>query len=1212
MADKQENVGTIAEENQSTGAPFPVVAIGASAGGIEAITRLFEYLPPTLGMAYIVIQHLSPDHESILPELIERKTKMKVYQVTDGMEIAADSIFVIPPNALMGIEDGQLKLSPHIRSEGFTHSIDFFLTELANIYQEKAIAIILSGTANDGTEGVKAIKNAGGITFAQDKSAKFPAMPHNAIDSGFVDHILPVEAIAKELEDLSQIELASVEEKLINSGEKELREIFAMLNGNYNIDFGNYKPNTILRRILRRMNLNKFKSAAEYVSYLQTTPLELELLFKDLLISVTSFFREPELFLSLNNKIFPELFKNRHPADVIRIWIPACASGEEAFSFAISLFEYLGDRALITPIQIFATDLSDTAIQKGRTGIYSKNILQNVSPQRLSRFFVKTDNSYQVIKPIRDVCIFATHNLLTDPPFSRMDVISCQNVMIYLSSKAQTKILQSFHYALKPKGFLLLGKSEGISNANELFVQVEKGLRIFTKTSNPSNLKFEFSPRPFNTPHNALNENKILPGTLKNETDIGKEADKLLLSRFTPPAVLINKDFQIVRFFGDTASYLQPASGKASLHILKMVKDEILFELRSLLNKAQKNQIITKKDGIIVTINNVPSHVSIEIVPIMTSSEYYFIVFNEKAITPPLSKGKSKDIGNEFLQNRISQLEFQLKESKEHLKMMTEEFNGIQEQLQTANEEILSSNEELQSINEELETSKEELQSTNEELTTINEEVQRRNDELLQSISYSSAIIETIREPLLVLGSDLRVEIVNKAFLTLFKGKQEEIVGHFYYEILEGIWDIKELKDKLKEIISTNKSFENFELKHEFGHACEMTLLFNAMRLSPDENTKSRYLVVIEDITERRHSEELLKANEERLRLVIQNAFDIITIYSAEGDIIYESDSIEEILGYKPAERVDKNIFLDTIVHPDDKEKKQKMFTDSLANPGKDIKSEFRLLHKDGKYRIMEAVCINLLQDFKIQGIIANYRDVTERRMLEKQKEQFIGIASHELKTPVTSIKGYVQILEQMFAATDNNDAVDMLRKMDNQINRLTNLIKDLLDVTQIGEGILKLKKDHFDINELIEEVTSEIQPTALKHTIIKELQPCNIIIADKEKIRQVLINLISNGIKYSPNADSIIIRSQSDAEAVIVSVEDFGIGMSEDTQLKIFNRFFRDKDPAITTFPGLGLGLYIAAEIVKNHKGKIWVKSTKNIGSEFFFSLPAQKETMA
>jgi two-component system CheB/CheR fusion protein len=1185
---------------------FPVIAIGASAGGIEAISLLFEAMPAKLGFAYVVIQHLSPNHESILPELIERKTRMKVYLVTDGMAVKENVIFVIPPNTFMSIADGHLKLSPRSVTGHGTHSIDFFLSALAPIYKEKAVAVILSGTANDGTEGVKAIKNAGGITFAQDNSAKFLGMPHNAVDSGFIDNVLSPQGIAAELEKMSRLRVFErTPETIIDTKQKELQFIFSLLNNKFNIDFSAYKANTIVRRIVRRMNLHKINNAADYITLLKTNPDEPELLYQDLLINVTSFFREPELFNSFTTTIFPELLKNRHSTDTLRIWIPACSSGEEACSVAITLFEFLGTKALTTPLHIFATDLSESAIKKARAGIYPSHITQQVSPKMLAKYFIKTDGSYQVIKAIRDVCIYATHNLLSDPPFSRMDIISCQNVMIYLDAAAQQKILQSFHYSLKPNGYLVLGKSEGVSNGADLFIQSQKGQRIFKKTSNPSNLKFEFASKLLGNTAGIIPGNKM-SGELVNESDLGKEIDKILLSQFMPASVLINKDLHIVRFNGDTSNYLQPASGKASLNVLKMVKDEIVFELRSLLNKVKKNDVSVKKDNIPLTINAIPGLVSIEVIPIKTTADYYLLVFKDKAVVPAnITKGKAVDANGIIMQNRITQLEFYLKESKEHLKMMTEEFNTIQEQLQTANEEVLSSNEELQSINEELETSKEELQSTNEELTTINEELQRRNDELSISVNYAESIVETMREPLLVLNADMKIEKANRAFLHLFGLQHETVIRNNLFEVADGKLDIKVLRDKLKKIISASKSFENFEVQEDIVNGSGKTLLFNALRITDDDKIKNKYLLVIEDISDRKQSEKLLKTNEERLRLIIQNAFDIITIFSEKGDVIYESESIKHILGYEPHERMGKNIFTDSIVHPDDRVLKENMFKKALRYPGKDIKSEFRLINKDGSYRVMEAVCINLLDDFKIKGVVANYHDVTERRMLEKQKDQFIGIASHELKTPVTSIKGYAQLLEQIFDGDNNGEAVSMIKKMNSQINRLSALIKDLLDVTQIEEGVLKIKPEQFDINQLINEVISEIQPTS-KHRILTELQSDPAYLTtDKEKIRQVIVNLISNAIKYSPDADEILVRTVTDKTGIIISVKDYGIGIPEEIQSKIFDRFFREKDPSINTYPGLGLGLYIAAEIMKRLQGKIWVKSTKGKGSDFFISLP-------
>ena len=877
--------------------------------------------------------------------------------------------------------------------------------------------------------------------------------------------------------------------------------VFILLSDSYGIDFSSYKSNTIHRRIFRRMKLHKISHATDYLSLLKANPAELDLLYQDLLINVTSFFREPDLYKKLSNKIFPAILASRKNDDPIRIWIPACASGEEACSMAICLLEFLERQQMQVPVYIFATDLNETVIKKARLGLYGKNIGKEVPPKLLNKYFIKKNNGYQVIKPVRDTCIYATHNLLTDPPFSKMDLISCQNVMIYLNAPAQQKVLHAFHYALKPPGFLVLGRSESVTNATELFIPSAKGQRIFTRSAQPPTFKFEFNSRRADRMQGKQPGTIMTNALASNENDLDAETDRILLSRFSPASILINKDLQMVRFNGDTARYLQPASGKATLDILKMVKDEIVFELRSLLNKLKKNSEPIKKENIHITLSNVLCEISIELIPVKAAAGFCLIVFHQKAILPTPIATKTTVAGN--LQNKISRLEAQLTESKEHVTLVAEEFNTVQEQLQTANEEILSSNEELQSINEELETSKEELQSTNEELITINEELQRRNAELSNAVNYAQAIIETIKEPLLVLDTDMRVEKVNKAFSTLFAVKHDLVLQNNFYELGHGQLNIKPLREKLRKIISTSKSFEDFELEIPFPGGLTKVLCFNAMRINHPQKINNRYLLVIEDITAKKEAEKLLRSNEERLRLIIQNAFDIVTIFSEKGDIVYESDSVKDFLGYSAAERVGKNIFTDSLVHPEDAEIKKHMFRESLKHPGKNIRSEFRLRHKDNSYRTLEAICVNMLDDFRIKGVVANYHDVTERRVLENQKDQFIGIASHELKTPVTTIKGYAQLLEQIVSEKEDNLAHEMIRKMNNQVNRLGNLIQDLLDVTQLEEGLLKFKKDHFDINQLISEVIDEMQPTAINHIITAALEKPVMLTGDKEKIRQ-------------------------------------------------------------------------------------------------------------
>src|SRR5436190_1458071 len=792
---------------------FPIVAIGASAGGIEAISKLLENISPDLGMSYVIIQHLAPDHESILPELLERKTSMPVHQVKDGMEVKADNVYVIPPNTYMSITDGHLRLSPRIKSDGVYHSIDFFLNALAPVYKNKAIAVILSGSATDGSVGVQSIKAEGGITFAQDDSAKFMGMPLSAIDTGFID----------------------------------------------------------------------------------------------LLINVTSFFREPGSYAFLVEKIFPALMKDRNPTDALRIWIPACASGEETYSIAICLFEFLKGRSIQTPVQIFATDINEKAIEKARMGVYSRGLLENVSPKRLKEYFIKVDNSYQIVKSIRDICVFAPHNLLKDPPFSRMDMISCQNVMIYLEHIGQKKILTTFHYALKPTGYLFLGKSETISSAQELFTVADKENKVYKRKEGQTNGNFTIQPHNYYQDKNIPDHKKNLATGISNN-NIDKEIEKILLSRYIPASVVVDKDLQVQRFLGTASHYLQPASGKASLHLLKLVRDDLAFDLRKLLYRAKKEKIAVKKAGLVISDNGHSREIEIEVNPLKTpsSSPHFLILFKEsKRSLLPAPKDNGKKVQKNINEKRISELEQELAGAKEHLKIISEEFEAAHEELQSSNEEVLSSNEELQSINEELETSREELQSTNEELITINEELQNRNLELKEFSEYKRAIVETIHESLIILSGDLHVKSANKGFYNTFHSNPRDTEGRYLFELGNHQWDIPELREQLLRVQSENVDVVNFEVSHKFLSIGQKVMLLNAQRIPLGEND-SLILLAIEDITEKRIAEVQLKESEERFKILLQNAFDIITIFDPDGTIRYESPAIETVLGYTPEERMGK------------------------------------------------------------------------------------------------------------------------------------------------------------------------------------------------------------------------------------------------------------------------------------------------------------------
>ncbi|HKB44202.1 MAG TPA: chemotaxis protein CheB, partial [Chitinophagaceae bacterium] len=1145
--------------------PFPIAGIGASAGGLEAFSDLLQNLSPKLGIAYVLVQHLSPDHESFLPQILERKTKMKVHQVKDNMPVEKDNVYVIPPNNSLTITDGMLKLIPEPKGKRSFHPIDLFLSSLASVYKNNAIGIILSGTATDGTLGLKAVKSEGGITFAQDETAKYQGMPRYAADMGYADFVMPPARIAKELSTLLNHPLAGQDTTIdfVHDHKAEMRKIFSILNNKKNIDFSLYKQSTIQRRIMRRMLLNKLNTLDEYSQLLRENYKEVDALHQDLLINVTGFFREPDMNNALTTEVFPAILKDRKPSEPIRVWVPGCATGEEAISIAILLIEYLSEKGITIPIQIFATDLNEKAIEKARVGLYSKSAVENISAERLRRFFTKMDGHYQVVKNIREVCIFATHNLIKDPPFSRMDLISCQNVLIYLENAPQQRIMQTFHYALKPSGFLALGKSETIGNATDLFEITSKKYKIYSKKPVGTPVNMEYAPRSYNV-FNYPEEKPTNEG--RKEVDLEQQAEKLLLTQYVPASVLVNKNLEIIRFRGIVSPFLEPAAGKASLHLMKMVKEEIAHELRTLVIKAKKTNQVEKKEGLIIGLNGKTSEVAIEVAPIQTTEKdiYFLVVFkkNGEQIIPPPEGKSSRTASHSVKDKRIKQLEKQLKEAHDNVKTMSEEFDVTREELQSSNEEVLSSNEELQSINEELETSKEELQSANEELITINEELHKRNTELHELNDYADAMFETMHESLILLNEDLQVRIANKGFYASFQTTPEETEGVLLAELGNKQWNLPELEKQLKIVQNRHSPMINFEVEHDFPVIGYKTLLLNAQRLMLKDGKESLILLAIQDITERKQMETKVRKNEERFRLLITNSFDIITIFDKNGIAKFVSPSIENILGYTSSERTGKSLLIN--IHPDDRHLKEEMFVNALQHPEKNIRGEFRLKHKDESYRTMDVVCLNLLSDERMQGVVFNYRDISDRKLLEQQKDDFIGIASHELKTPVTSIKAYAQILHEKFLDEGNEVSADMAGKMNAQIDRLTTLINDLLEFTRIEGSNLNFRREEYDLNELIIQVTDEMQRTAKKHKLELKLDKTQTILGDRQRIGEVLNNLLSNAIKYSPDAKKIIISSQIKDDRVTVCIQDFGIGISKATQGRVFDKFYRVHDPTI------------------------------------------------
>jgi two-component system CheB/CheR fusion protein len=739
---------------------FPIVAVGASAGGLEALTLLVENLTPDLGMAYIIVEHLDPNYKSMLADLLSRKTTVPIEEVKQKTRVQVDHIYVIPPNRNLSLERGELCLTSRVKGPARHMPIDFLFRSVGRECPDNCVGIVLSGTGSDGSLGIDEIKAAGGITFAQDQeSAKHDGMPRSAIATGHIDYVMNPESIARELRRIATHPFISGKRIPNLSQETQLQRIFTILRSHTSVDFKHYKQNTVKRRVFRRMALLKIDKLDQYIKVLSENQGELEALYQDLLIKVTSFFREAASFKILGKYAFPVIAKMRTKQEPIRVWVPGCSSGEEVYSLAIALLEYLGDNVGRIPIQIFGTDVSEVALEKARSGIYIENIALDVSPPRLRRWFARIDRGYQISKDIREMCIFAKQNVTSDPPFSKIDLISCRNLLIYLDPYLQGKVMPIFHYALKPTGFLMLGNSESVGAHMELFTVVDKRTKIYTKKMDGLSGAVSFSRK--SEEYLERQRTPLAPDVRKS--DIQDAADHFIVSRFAPVGVIIDNDFKIIQFRGATGEYLEPAPGRATFHLLKMARGHLGLELRTLIQQARSTGRPVRKEQIAFKAGLKKARkIAIEVAPIRKdrSSDYHFLVlFNEPGLIetadneslPPTISSRGRQ------ETEITDLRKELSVSSAQLQSTIEEAEATTEELKSANEEVMSSNEELQSTNEELETAKEELQSANEELTTVNDEVQSRNNELTLLNNDLSNFLVSVNVPVIMLGTDLKI-----------------------------------------------------------------------------------------------------------------------------------------------------------------------------------------------------------------------------------------------------------------------------------------------------------------------------------------------------------------------------------------------------------------------------------------------------------------------
>ena len=963
-----------AARDRAEGSSLPiVVGIGASAGGLEAFTELLSHLPNDTGMAFVLIQHLDPSHESHLTELLSKASKMPVSEVKGETRAEANHVYVIPPRCNLDISDGVLHTPPRPDS-GRNMPLDFFLRALAADRGSNAIGVVLSGTASDGTLGLKAIQAAGGITFAQEtQTAKYDGMPRSAIAAGAADYVLPPTGIARQLAAVardSRVPIAPREAIEPPEG-AELAEILRLVRSVTGVDFTYYKHSTLARRIKRRMALRGFEKLEDYSRELERNREEAAALCENCLITVTAFFREPEVFEELKRKVFPALVENRGPEDPIRIWAPGCATGEEAYSIAICLMEFLEDAKVSVPFEVFATDISEAAIEKARAGIYKDPALAHVSPQRLARFFTRTERGYQIAKSIRDVCVFARHNVAQDPPFSKLDLVSCCNVLIYLGAVLQRKVLSILQYALKPTGFLVLGPSESIGTLSESFHQVDKTHKIYCMR--PA----ENTPAPRPSAERRAEgrvhvQDKIAEGRVGPE--VLREADRLVLSEHAPPGAIIDDGMNIVHVRGRTAPYLELSPGEPTRNLLRMAREGLIAALDKAIRAARRTNLIAKEDGFRIEDGGQLKEVAVKVIPFRGSSaskERYFLVLFEDAEP----NGGPRATRKPAIQDNggSARLRRELVATKEYLRSIVEDNAATLEELRAANEEAQAGNEELETAQEELESANEELNTLNEELKISNVEFSKVNRDLtnlLESISiplvmvgrdlrirrftramepmlnliasdvgrsitdlqpqmelpdlrrllldamegrdrkprdvrdshgrwyslrilpsvgpdgktdgavlmlidvdaakrgldFAEAIVETVREPLVILNQNLQVMKANKAFYQTFQAAREETEGRLIYDLGNGQWNMPRLRELLENILPAHTTFRDFEVTHEFERVGRKVMLLNASEIFNPNAQARTILLAIEDATDRKQAEEALRTTNAELQ----------------------------------------------------------------------------------------------------------------------------------------------------------------------------------------------------------------------------------------------------------------------------------------------------------------------------------------------------------
>jgi two-component system CheB/CheR fusion protein len=1203
---------------------IPVVGVGASAGGLESFTSLLAHLPANTGLAFVFVQHLDRRHHSNLTDILARVSAIPVQQATDGMEVEPNHLYVIPPDAGLEIANCVLRITPRPLVFSGPHlPIDQFFRSLARECGSLAIGVILSGAGSDGADGIEAVKAAGGLTFAQDPStARFDSMPEAAIASGCVDFKLSPEAIAGELTRLGGHPGIAEDEDSGSGGSgaggnQQFDTIFALLRNTTGVDFALYRETTVRRRILRRVALRNVASLEAYRAQLEKDPGELNALYRDLLISVTRFFRDPESFENLKKLVFPRLFQDRPVDAPIRLWVPGCSTGEEAYSIAICLKDYFEETGTAYPVQIFASDVSSAAVEKARNAVYAESIAADISPQRLNKYFLKVEGGYQISKSLREMCVLSRHDLTRDPPFSKLDLISCRNVLIFLGS-VRKKILAIFHYALKPEGFLVLGSSE--AEPGTLFSIVEGYHDIYTKNEAVSTWQARYTTSATGSRRSIDVYRRVAEaqaGDLKERTGLRRELERILSSKFSGVGVLVNEAFEVLEVLGQAAPYLTLPPGEIGFNLLKLIPESrFLLEVEKLLSDVKRSGAAARSDRIPYRSGAADAEVTVEVIPVGDAETRALLVLFQPA---PSASDIEPNANSDYRDREIAKLKRDLGDARQRLLSIIEERQLSEEASQNTTAEAISTNEELLSLNEELETAKEELQSTNEELITINQELQSNNAALTEARDFAMLIIATSATPLLVLDADLRITTANQAFYRAFGLSAGEADGQLLYSISDGCWNIPRLRALLEHILPEDKVVQDFEIEQTFPGVGHRVLELNARHL----DGLQQILLGIDDVTEREErATAALYESEERFRNMADTAPVMIWVADVDKNCTFFNNSWLAFTGTTIEQALGEGWAVN--LHPDDMDSFLDAYSSSF-NARRGFQVETRLRRADGQYRLV--LCTGAPR-FAPNGTFAGYIgsciDVTEVRSsqeehLARQKLESVGTLAGGIAHDFNNLLGGILAQSELALAElgSGSRPEEELQKIRAVAIHGAEIVRQLLIYSGQETEVVKL----VDISQIVEDMNELLKISVSKHaTLETDLgKPIPGVRANPTQVQQLLMNLIINASEAIGDQDGVIrvttrliTRADSPLAAaeglatrdyLQLEVSDTGRGMTPETQARVFDPFFTTKSA------GHGLGLAVVQGIVRSLGGTIRLASATGKGTTFRIWLPCAEE---